>query len=153
MNSQLDENTDLSCEQCLGLDPALPMFMFAGPGSRISVEDAKHVQIIHTNAGLLGYKEAIGHSDFYPNGGTKQLGCLIDIGGACSHARSYEFFAESINTPIGFYGKPCSTFEEFVTGKCTAKQIAAMGGALINFPPADTYYLATKSNAPFAKGH
>ncbi|KAJ8683778.1 hypothetical protein QAD02_019570 [Eretmocerus hayati] len=135
----------------VGLDPALPLFTGEGPDGRISTEDAHHVEVIHTNAGFLGYMHAIGMADFYPNGGSHQLGCVIDIGGACSHARSYEYFAESITSQTGFYGRRCRNFLEMKLGKCEGG-IARMGGLRDQLPFTGTYYLTTKSKNPFAKG-
>ena len=133
------------------MDPALPLFALAGPGSRISTDDAQHVEIIHTNAGLLGYLSAIGKADFYPNGGKKQIGCLIDVGGACSHARSYEYFAESITTDSGFYGMKCKSYLSFRLGTCHGDK-GLMGGPKPYLPYTGSYYLATKRSNPFAKG-
>ncbi|XP_066588916.1 pancreatic triacylglycerol lipase-like [Prorops nasuta] len=135
-----------------GLDPALPGFLTARQGSRISRGDAHHVEIIHTNAGLLGYFAAIGDIDFYPNGGSRQYGCLIDPGGACSHARSYEFFAESINSKTGFYGRSCYNFIQYTLGLCKRKELYLMGGRKVTIEKHGTFYLTTTSKNPYAKG-
>lgn len=134
-----------------GLDPALPLFTRAAPGSRISSQDAQHVEIIHTNGGLLGYMDAIGKVDFYPNGGRKQSGCLIDLGGACSHARSYELFAESIGDHAGFYGKSCDSYSSYKQGSCSG-DVCQMGGHKTKLNFKGSFYLATKSRKPFAMG-
>lgn len=61
----------------LGLDPAYPLYVFSGPSARLTASDAKFVDIIHTDGGVLGYPWAIGHADFFPNGGTPlQPGCV-----------------------------------------------------------------------------
>lgn len=52
-------------------DPALPMFRTKG----LSKKDARTVQVIHTNSGILGQTKQIGHYDYYPNGGSQQPGC------------------------------------------------------------------------------
>ncbi|KMQ93906.1 pancreatic triacylglycerol lipase [Lasius niger] len=135
----------------VGLDPALPGFYLAGPGSRISNDDAQYVEIIHTNGGLLGFSAAIGDSDFYPNGGKSQSGCLLDIGGACSHARSYKFFAESIDSSLGFHARKCSSFRHFKKGLCNNEHISLMGHKL-ELHAQGNYYLETNSKFPFAKG-
>ncbi|GAB1868327.1 phospholipase A1 [Camponotus japonicus] len=135
----------------VGLDPALPGFYLAGPGSRISSGDAQYVEIIHTNGGLLGLLRAIGDSDFYPNGGQKQVGCLLDIGGACSHARSFRFFAESISSQLGFHGRSCNNFIQFKRGLCNDRPTSLMGHKS-QLHARGNYYLLTNSKFPFANG-
>ena len=49
---------------------------------------------------ILGLSEAIGHADFYVNGGDFQPGCN-DI--FCSHQRAQEFFLESIRSKTCFF--------------------------------------------------
>uniref|UniRef100_A0ABD2WZP2 phospholipase A1 n=1 Tax=Trichogramma kaykai TaxID=54128 RepID=A0ABD2WZP2_9HYME len=134
----------------VGLDPALPLFHFAKTGSRLSKTDANIVEVIHTNGGLLGYLSAIGTIDFYPNGGSIQPGCYFDFGGICSHLRSYEFFAESITSKVGFYGVKCNNYLSFRLGLCKGEQIL-MGGN--NSPTiSGIFYLITKSSSPYAAG-
>ena len=64
------------------MDPAGPNFVDKGSNDRLSKNDASWVDNIHTNGGSglpsLGIYEAIGHADFYPNGGRSQPGCLIN---------------------------------------------------------------------------
>lgn len=60
----------------IGLDPALPLFEDGSANRRLGPTDAQFVDIIHTDGGILGNPEAIGHVDFYPNGGhALQPGC------------------------------------------------------------------------------
>ena len=68
-------------ERVTGLDPAEPFFDIAGPDERIDKSDAKFVDIIHTNSGMLwngclSIKKSIGHVDVYPAGGSHQPGCV-----------------------------------------------------------------------------
>lgn len=61
-----------------GLDAARPSFEILNIlGLKgLGKSDAKFVDVIHTSAGFEGYKKAIGHADFYPNGGgPPQPGC------------------------------------------------------------------------------
>ncbi|KFM60902.1 Lipase member I, partial [Stegodyphus mimosarum] len=65
---------------CRSLDPAGPFFNRVVKAVRLDKGDASFVDVIHTNwAGhrLSGYglETAIGHVDFYPNGGEDQPGC------------------------------------------------------------------------------
>ena len=57
-----------------GMDPAGPLFEKTTNEVRIDRTDATFVDIIHTNGGnedtgFLGINAAVGHADFYPNGG------------------------------------------------------------------------------------
>ncbi|XP_049526829.1 phospholipase A1-like isoform X2 [Dermacentor silvarum] len=93
-----------------GLDPAGPLFDISNVA--LSKNDANFVDIIHTNAGYLyslklGIKGPIGHVDFYPNGGSYQPGCGVDLG--CSHSRARELFLESINSKCLFTAFPCGS--------------------------------------------
>ena len=59
---------------CIGLDPAGPMFEKTTKEVRIDKSDASFVDIIHCNGGnedkgFLGINAAVGHADFFPNGG------------------------------------------------------------------------------------
>lgn len=59
------------------MDPAFPLYMFGGDTGRLSYNDAKFVDVIHTDGGVFGYPWALGHADFFPNGGTPlQPGCV-----------------------------------------------------------------------------
>lgn len=59
----------------------MPFFSYSDIDGRLDPSDAKHVHVIHTNGGLLGFLKPIGHADFYPNGGMNQKGCKFDIFG------------------------------------------------------------------------
>lgn len=112
-----------------GLDPANPLFSYDKVNERIATGDARTVETIHTAAGLVGFTEPLGDINFYPNGGSYQPGCGIDLTGACAHSRSHKYFAESINTKVGFYGYQCQSHQEIKKGKCTViGAIKAMGG-------------------------
>lgn len=45
------------------------------------------------------------------------------LSAGCSHGRSYEYYAESINSPKGFYGVPCSGLDELKGKNCTGGKI------------------------------
>lgn len=60
----------------IGLDPARPFFEIPETPEKLDPTDANFVDVIHTCAGLLGFFEATGHADFYPNNGIPpQPGC------------------------------------------------------------------------------
>uniref|UniRef100_A0A182JVV5 Lipase domain-containing protein n=1 Tax=Anopheles christyi TaxID=43041 RepID=A0A182JVV5_9DIPT len=83
----------------IALDPALPLFSIRQQENRIGHQDAMYVEVIHTNGGLLGFLHPIGTADFYPNGGTHQPGCGLNVVGLCSHSRAWELFVESLLEP------------------------------------------------------
>ncbi|CAH1407444.1 unnamed protein product [Nezara viridula] len=132
-----------------GLDPAGPLFKVDKPEERISNSSALFVDVIHTSGLLLGTTYQMGHADFFPNGGNwMQPGCWVDVNGGCSHARSYLYFAESINYPFGYQSTPCSDWKDYVENKCEDEETITMGA----FAPKlarGSYYLKTNSEPPF----
>ncbi|XP_036403183.1 inactive pancreatic lipase-related protein 1-like [Megalops cyprinoides] len=123
-----------------GLDPAEPYFQGCPALVRLDPGDAKFVDVIHTDSLPIipyvgmGMSQAVGHLDFYPNGGEHMPGCdkniisqIVDIDGiwegtrdfvACNHLRSYKYYSDSILNPEGFTGYPCSDGGVFESGRC-----------------------------------
>ena len=102
----------------IALDPAKPWFDFTKPENKINKDDAKIVDVIHTNMGWLwegsvALFEQLGDLDFYPNGGEHQPGCdEICVGilcsqfglweiftGGCSHSRAVSYFIGNSKVP------------------------------------------------------
>lgn len=82
-----------------------------------------------------------------------QPGCigLSENQVGCSHGRAYEYFAESINTEVGFYSYPCAAYPIFLLGQCKDDSI------LMGDPTPSTargvYYLKTgNERGSFARG-
>jgi len=138
----------------IGLDPAFPLFSLNKPGERLSEKDAKVVEIIHSNAGRLGFSSPLGHISFYPNGGASQPGCGWDLLNACAHSRSYIYYAESIHSPTGFYAWKCESYEKLQNGNCHVKDANDLiqMGADVNNNATGVYYLETNGNPTFAVG-
>ncbi|KAI4478779.1 PREDICTED: pancreatic triacylglycerol lipase-like [Polistes canadensis] len=142
------KHTDGQIEEVLGLDPAGPGYHIGDPNTRIDKSHANYVQIIHTNAGRLGLKGNIGSSDFHMNGGKLQPGCSKwDIIGSCAHARSYQYFAESIVNRHGFRATPVTCNKSPFT--CPS---VYMGGPTLDHSAEGAYMLPTASKPPFALG-
>lgn len=92
----------------------------------VYLSNASTFQVIHTSAGLCGINFNAGHADFWPNGGSKQPGCNVDVGGACAHGRSYLYYAESVKSNK-FVGKKCADYKSYTGGKCNSAAAAHMG--------------------------
>ncbi|RWS06456.1 Pancreatic triacylglycerol lipase-like protein, partial [Dinothrombium tinctorium] len=128
-----------------GLDPARPLFQNMPISVRLDPSDADFVDNIHTDTtGIFpfGFSIPNGHVDFFPNGPHLQPGCEDDkinrgfealnnrgiLQGivqslrftfSCNHQRAYQFFIESIrNKHCTFVGVKCSSFADFLNGKC-----------------------------------
>lgn len=106
-----------------GLDPAGPMFTGQPPEERLDPTDAQFVDVLHTDIDALGFRQGLGHIDFYANGGTDQPGCpkTIFSGGSyfkCDHQRSVFLFLDSVNWTCASRAFPCSSYKDFLDGKC-----------------------------------
>nr|BCX71429.1 adult-specific protein A1 [Ischnura senegalensis] len=95
-----------------GLDPAGPLFKQLPTFVRLDASDAMFVDVIHSDAELLGYgiQDISGHVDFFPNGGYRQPGAEVpgiprstipdeiaedhDLGS--SHGRAVQLYLDSI---------------------------------------------------------
>lgn len=110
----------------VGLDPASPLFTVKDTEKRLDTSDANFVHIIHTNGGKLGFKSSIGHADYFPNGGSSQPGCGLDIFGTCAHSRAYEYFSESIKIS-GFKAHLCDDIESYDDGRCLKNHVSYLG--------------------------
>ena len=120
-----------------GLDPAGPLFG-KNASERLDKNDAEFVDIIHTDK-ILGLDLPIGHADFYPNGGESQPSCsnktinktnsihkkrnLMNAieSVKCSHAKSVEFFIQSINSNCKFFSISCSSYQNYLNSYCICK--------------------------------
>lgn len=162
-----------------GLDPAEPYFQGAGTSVCLDPSDAAFVDVIHTdglpfNSDLgLGMSQALGHIDFYPNGGDLMPGCSPNKGrptdldsiweglkkfDACNHVRAYQYYRESIRTSGGFVGYPCpgkDSFDSEACFPCADSQCPLMGYHADKFPTdaasKAAYFLNTGRRSPFSR--
>ncbi|KAJ8979137.1 hypothetical protein NQ317_016755 [Molorchus minor] len=141
-------------DRIIGLDPSLPLFSLNTIDDRLDPSDAQMVQVIHTCSGWLGFQAPIGHTDYYPNGGTFQPGCGWDVAGFCAHSRSYIYFAESVAPPEGalFVARECSTYNAYENGKCNKNLRSVMGGYQLDKGARGLQFLNTNKEPPFAQG-
>ncbi|XP_034463795.1 inactive pancreatic lipase-related protein 1-like isoform X1 [Hippoglossus hippoglossus] len=163
-----------------GLDPTEPYFQDTDVSVRLDTSDAAFVDVIHTD-GLpfksklgLGMSQAVGHIDFYPNGGELMPGCSANRGkptdldafwegtkkfDGCNHARAYQYYSESMVKPQGFVGYPCPNKDSFAEGKCFPcgdGKCPLMGHDADRFTVTDGvsktgYFLNTGGSEPFGR--
>ncbi|XP_018335039.1 pancreatic triacylglycerol lipase-like [Agrilus planipennis] len=142
-------------ERISGLDPAAPGFEYGNRtnerNARLDNEDAKFVDIIHTNGRILGMLNPIGHVDFYPNGGVTQPGCnsyfsFLDY---CSHVRACEFWTASIVHPDAYTGYRYRSWKEYLDQKFHDGKSFPMGIKASPLIPPGSYFLETASEIPY----
>ncbi|XP_045538194.1 phospholipase A1 member A [Papilio machaon] len=138
------------------LDAAYPGFYPALFLKPLSQQDARFVDVIHTDGGGFGAPMAIGHADFWPNEGrAKQPGCLpltvpLTVEDFCSHWRSWRFWAESVEGGV-FAARRCSGYDAFLRGNCRHEPLVFMGYNATTVLRGN-YYLRTAAESPFALG-
>ncbi|XP_030899570.2 lipase member H isoform X3 [Melopsittacus undulatus] len=108
-----------------GLDPAGPLYRGKPPSERLDPTDAQFVDVVHSDTDGLGYREALGHIDFYPNGGTDQPGCPLTIFSGlqyfkCDHQRSVFLFMSSLKQSCNITAYPCDSYRNYRNGKCAS---------------------------------
>lgn len=111
-----------------GLDPAKPFFEGLGTEARLALTDAQFVDVIHTDASVQGFISAIGHVDFYVNGGAIQPGCQ-DLGDilqgdfnptGCNHERSHQLYAAAISDKVTPIAHQCNSYLLYILNECNS---------------------------------
>jgi pimeloyl-ACP methyl ester carboxylesterase len=141
----------------VGLDPAGPLFSLDNPATRLDASDALYVESIVTDGGRLGFEHPVAHGNFYPNWGTSQPGCGIDLTGNCGHSLVSNFYAASINNANHFGATRCSGLQAIRDRNCaSAGPSGRMGGEPVNnsgpIPVGSVFWLPTTGTHPFAQG-
>ncbi|CAG9802696.1 unnamed protein product [Chironomus riparius] len=159
---QVISNETLKIPHIVGLDPATPAFYPLNPYVvALNVYDAGFVQIIHTDAENFGISVGTGHIDFWPNGGSNQPNCpefdktnILKIENQCSHLRSVQYFAESVNSPSGFSGIKCDSWRSFQKNICSGHHVYNLNylGFNANTQILGDFYFYTNSKANFSRG-
>lgn len=154
-----------------GLDPAGPMFKGADTFDRLDPSDALFVEAIHTDSDYFGISIPVGHVDFFLNGGMDQAGCARSRFASmygyviCDHMRALHVYISVLNDSCPLTGIPCSSYEDFLEGKCldcrgvfngTCPQIGLSlnSGITVSPPPREQkLFLLTTSAPPFCAHH
>ncbi|XP_069969228.1 phospholipase A1 VesT1.02-like [Bactrocera oleae] len=136
----------------IGLDPALPLFSYDKNDKRLNATDAHYVESIQTNGGQLGFLKPIGKGAFYPNGGMRQPGCVLDLIGSCSHGRSTAYYAEAVARD-DFPSMHCVDYQEAVKDNCGSSYSGVKMGAVTNaYMVNGEYYVPVHSSSPYGFG-
>ncbi|XP_068628258.1 pancreatic triacylglycerol lipase-like [Battus philenor] len=126
-----------------GLDPAGPRW--GGNSNALNRNAGRYVECIHTDGGLLGIFDPIGHADFYPNGGrNRQPGCAHS---ACSHSRAWQLFASTVRTDH-LTGRQCSNLNQAQNNQCTGSSLK-MGNRNLSKSGSGLFGLTTRASHPF----
>ncbi|KAL0963590.1 hypothetical protein UPYG_G00308310 [Umbra pygmaea] len=160
-----------------GLDPAGPMFKGADIYDRLDPSDALFVEAIHTDSDYFGISIPVGHVDFFLNGGKDQIGCsrsrfpsilvYFPVYGyvICDHMRALHVYISALNGTCPLTGIPCSSYEDFLKGRCldcqgafhgTCPQIGLLenNGVTVNpLHKQEKLFLMTTSSPPFCAHH
>lgn len=123
------------------------------PTERLDTNDALFTEGIRTDITNSGFDLPFCHADFYPNGGSSQPGCGIDVTGSCSHSRAHALFAESI-VSARFVAVSCNSFDDARNNRCTGSRGPSMGGEPGNGANnlRGIFHLRTNGASPFAMG-
>ncbi|XP_052849334.1 vitellogenin-1-like [Drosophila gunungcola] len=132
-----------------GLDPAKPCFNEGEVLSGLLRGDARFIDVIHSNPGVLGKRDPLGDVDFYPGGmGPLPAGCFSVT---CAHARSWEYYAETVypGNERNFMATRCSSMARLRDSRCPGDEVP-MGYAV---PPTvkGNYFLEVSADSPFGK--
>lgn len=153
-----------------GLDPAGPLFENRESTAGLNPNCANLVDVLHTNGepGIvlnLGTMKVLGHADFYPNGGGRQPGCIldpfkvskttdqfVDLMPSCSHFRAVFYYLESIRTPC-FLSRFTCTDQYNLPASCTfsVNPVQSMGFAANTYAARGIFYLETTDDSPYCK--
>ncbi|KAG5680331.1 hypothetical protein PVAND_009842 [Polypedilum vanderplanki] len=148
-------NDNYTIPRITGLDPAMPLFITTDLDNKLDASDAEFVDVVHTNALVQGQIERCGHVDFYLNGGIIQPGCSsFGVNPfQCSHHRAPDYFAESIQSTIGFWGWKCQSYFYYLFGMCTpTSDMQALAGEDCRKTTQGMYFINTNAVSPFAMG-
>ncbi|KAK3909245.1 Pancreatic lipase-related protein 2 [Frankliniella fusca] len=161
LSAELHSSTGHKIGRITGLDPALPAFASLSPSWKLDPTDADFVDVVHTNAGVLGKVEPTGHVDFYVNGGSLQPFCKTGDRNLplCSHLLAPVYFSETILDETSHWGRQCPSYGHYAWGWCpnpSPHDIVNRPGMFMGegvHPRArGTFFVETAAQPPFALG-
>uniref|UniRef100_A0A3B4E888 Hepatic triacylglycerol lipase n=2 Tax=Pygocentrus nattereri TaxID=42514 RepID=A0A3B4E888_PYGNA len=154
-----------------GLDPAGPIFQKVNASEKLSPDDAKFVDAIHTfsktGIGLVvGISQNVGHIDFYPNGGSVQPGCQMTFiypglpkTIKCAHQRAVHLFTDSLlhtdQQMTAYQCRDSAAFDRGLCLDCKKNRCNTLGYNVrrVHNKNKKGFYLKTGSQTPFKVYH
>lgn len=107
----IKKKTEQTLPRIIALDPAGPYFDTRPEEKRLNKNDAKVVQVIHSDGGTFGFLKSCGSIDFFPNGGSSQPGCkridLLDITSVVEPGKCYWFELNKVMLEWLIYNNIC----------------------------------------------
>ncbi|XP_011199756.2 vitellogenin-1 [Bactrocera dorsalis] len=140
------EKTGEKLPYITGLDPAKTCL---SAEQRIGRDDAHKVEILHTNPGVLGIAEPLGHIDLYASYLRPHAnGCWNSV---CSHTRAVDYYVEFLypGNKSGFLAKRCASWEHLRAEQCTGKNYAM--GNIDYWAEGEIYALDLNPQSPFGR--
>lgn len=145
----LQLKTGKTVPRITGLDPAKPCFNEGEALSGLMRGDARFIDIIHSNPGVLGKRDPLGDVDFYP-GGLAPLpnGCFSVT---CAHSRAWEYYVESVypGNERNFMATRCSSLQKLRDNKCVGQQHPM--GYSVPHTLKGNYFLDVNGDTPFGR--
>ncbi|XP_054081755.1 phospholipase A1-like [Zeugodacus cucurbitae] len=132
-----------------GLDPAQPLFDYCNSKKRLCNTDAFYVEILHTNAGFLGFEKPIGNASFYANGGRMQKGCGIDA--YCSHMGVIGF-CDQAQRGKRYTSVACATYTDATNNACGSTPSGVFMALPTNNNINGIFYVGITEEAGFTDG-
>lgn len=147
--------TGRNVSRITALDPSGPCFRRLGPEDRIDASDADLVDIIHTNIEGYGYAGAVGHVNFYVNGGEFQIADIPEIPctSFCSHAKSLLLWVTAMQYPDSFIALKCDSIQDARDRNCFERPLVTnVMGPNTDMNTPGIFYLATLNYFPYYLG-
>lgn len=133
-----------------GLDPALTSFRVTSENRALNKTDAEFVDVVHTNGGVFGFLDPLGHADFYMNGGRRQPACsVLDIG-TCAHMMALYYFTESIDPKSRFPSDLCEGIPEDKSNRSRCYPTNYNMGLYLDPSARGIFLTETRSKEPYS---
>ncbi|KAH1014526.1 lipase member H-A [Dendroctonus ponderosae] len=152
------KETSETLPRLIALDPAGPLFSTRPEDKRLNKNDARVVEVIHTDGGTFGFRNSCGTIDFFANGGSSQPGCkkidLADLAGSlsepvtCDHRRAWAYFIEAVLNPSDLVAQKCDTWAKFKLNSCSEETVP-LGDLTTTLQ--GNFFLQTNKERPYAK--